>query len=212
MSLAAELASGLAALHVAATNAQQAKLLEYLALLGKWNRVYNLTALRETGSMLTHHVLDSVAAAPHLTGQRMVDVGSGAGLPGIPLAIALPRARITLLESNQKKSAFQKQAAIELELANVDVVNERAEAWHAPQLFDVVITRAFSDLGQFAAVAGHLCASGGALVAMKGAYPRDEIEQVRAPFAVTRVVPLDVPGLAAERHLVFMQSSRTGPT
>lgn len=207
MTLAPELSRGLEALRVVPTPAQVRKLLDYLELIRKWNRVYNLTALREPAQLLTHHVLDSLAAAPHLLGDRIVDVGSGAGLPGIPLAIVMPEVRVTLLDANQKKSAFQKQAAIELALTNVEVVNARAEAWRPAALFDVVISRAFAELARFVALAGHLCGRGGVLAAMKGQHPRAELESLPAAFRVTAVVPLDVPGLGAERHLVFMQPS-----
>jgi 16S rRNA (guanine527-N7)-methyltransferase len=161
--------------------------------------------------MLTHHVLDSLSVVPHLTGERIVDVGSGAGLPGIPIALALPRSRLTLVESSHKKSAFLKQAVIELQLENVEVQIARAEAWQPSQRFDIVISRAFSDLGEFVALAGHLCAAAGVLAAMKGVYPYDELNQIPAGYRVAEVKPLRVPGLEAERHLVLihpMQEAR----
>jgi 16S rRNA (guanine527-N7)-methyltransferase len=201
----AELAQGLEALHLPLSDDVEKKLLDYVALIGKWNRVYNLTAVRDTEAMLTLHVLDSIAVAPHLEGESLLDIGSGAGLPGIPLAIVRPKVRVTLLEANQKKSAFQRQAVIELGLPNVEVANARAEDWNAPQAFDAVISRAFADLADFVTLGARFCASGGTLVAMKGAYPAEELERVSA--RVPEVRRLEVPGLAAERHLVVMRMS-----
>jgi 16S rRNA (guanine527-N7)-methyltransferase len=155
--------------------------------------------------MLTYHVLDSLAVAPHIAGKYIIDVGSGSGLPGIPLALALPGSSVTLLESNNKKSTFLKQAVIELALANVDVVHARVEAWNVPQAFDVVISRAFSDLAEFVALAGRHCAAEGVLAAMKGVYPYEEINQLAHDFRLDRVIPLHVPTLDAERHLVVLR-------
>lgn len=203
----AELARGLDALHLPVTGEVEKKLLDYVALIQKWNRVYNLTAVREPGKMLTHHVLDSLAVARHIAGEHIVDVGSGAGLPGIPLALALPRARVTLIETSHKKSTFLKQSVIELGLDNVEVVNARVETWDAPRRFDVVISRAFSDLAEFASLAGHHCAADGVLAAMKGVYPYEEINRLAAGFRVDKVIGLSVPGVEAERHLVLMRSA-----
>jgi len=205
MSLAQALVDGLHALTLPLPDAAQAKLLEYLALVYKWNRVYNLTAVRERDKMLAHHVLDSLAVAPHLTGTTLLDVGSGAGLPGVPLALARPGSAVTLLEANHKKATFLKQAAIELELANVEVVNARVESWAAPRRFDVVISRAFSDLAEFVGLASRHCADGGVLAAMKGVHPYEELAQLPAPYRASAVIPLTVPGLNAERHLVLVQ-------
>jgi len=205
MSLAAELSQGLDALHLPLSQDTQAKLLAYVELVDKWNRVYNLTAVRERGKMLAHHVFDSLAVAPHLSGAALLDVGSGAGLPGIPLALACPQMAVTLLEANHKKSAFLRQAAIELALSNVDIVNARVERWNAPRGYDVVISRAFSDLAEFVTLAGSLCTEQGTLAAMKGVHPYEEIAQLPAAYKVTGVIPLTVPGLDAERHLVLIQ-------
>jgi len=205
MSLAQALGDGLHALKLPLPDAAQAKLLEYLALVDKWNRVYNLTAVRERERMLAHHVLDSLAVAPHLTGTTLLDVGSGAGLPGIPLALARPQCSVTLLEANHKKATFLKQAAIELGLANVDVVNERVESWETPRRHDVVISRAFSDLAEFVGLAGRHCADGGVLAAMKGVHPYEELAQLPPPYRAHAIVPLTVPGLNAERHLVLVR-------
>jgi 16S rRNA (guanine527-N7)-methyltransferase len=205
MSLGEELTRGLATLDLSLPKDAQAKLIAHLELVEKWNRVYNLTAVRERDQMLTHHVLDSVAVVSHLGGATLLDVGSGAGFPGIPLAIARPELAVTLLEANHKKSAFLKQAAIELGLANTQVVNERVEAWKPATKYDVVISRAFSDLGEFVTLAGHLCADNGVLAAMKGVYPFEELSQIRPPYKTTGVVPIAVPGLGAERHLVMIE-------
>jgi 16S rRNA (guanine527-N7)-methyltransferase len=155
--------------------------------------------------MLPYHVLDSLAVAQHVAGDALVDVGSGAGLPGIPLALARPHAHVTLLEASHKKSAFLKQAAIELALANVDVVNARVETWSAPREYDAVISRAFSDLAEFVNLAGRLCSREGVLAAMKGVYPYEELAQLPPEYRVETVLPLTVPGLHAERHLVLMR-------
>jgi 16S rRNA (guanine527-N7)-methyltransferase len=209
MSLGRALADGLQALKLQLPDSAQAKLLEFLALVDKWNRVYNLTAVREREKMLAHHVLDSLAVAPHLTGSTLLDVGSGAGLPGIPLALAWPQSSVTLLEANHKKATFLKQAAIELGLANVDVVNARVESWEAPRRYDVVISRAFSDLAEFVGLAGRHCAEGGVLAAMKGVHPYEELAQLPAPYRARAVIALTVPGLNAERHLVLVERAES---
>jgi 16S rRNA (guanine527-N7)-methyltransferase len=205
MSLAEKLAQGIAGLQLELSAEVQQRLLDYLALIRKWNKVYNLTAVREEEKMVSHHLLDSLAAAPHVSAPRIVDVGSGAGLPGIPLALALPHLRVTLLEASHKKATFLRQALIELGLTNADVVCERAEAWHPQDAFDVVISRAFSGLPEFATTAGHLCARGGVMAAMKGVYPHEELAQLPAAVRLRNVISLTVPGLDAERHLVLME-------
>jgi 16S rRNA (guanine527-N7)-methyltransferase len=204
MSGARELGRDAAALGVALADAQVAALERYLDLLEKWNRVYNLTAIRERSRMVTHHLLDSLAVLPHLRGPRVLDVGSGAGLPGIPIAIAGPALQVTLLESNHKKSAFLTQAVAELSLANVQVVTERVESWQPEARFDTIVSRAFAELGEFVALAGRLLAPQGVLAAMKGVHPFEEIERLPQGYRVERVVRLGVPGLDAERHLVLM--------
>lgn len=199
----AQLARGLAALGLDLPPAAQEQLLAFAALLGKWNRVYNLTALRDAQQVISHHLLDSLAVLPHLgAAKRLADIGSGGGLPGIPLAIARPQLQVALVEASQKKSAFQQQAKIELGLANVSVHCVRVEAWRAEEKFDVVISRAFSDLAEFVKLSGHLLAAGGALLAMKGVYPYEEIAGLPAGWRVAEVTPLQVPGVAGARHLV----------
>ncbi len=205
------LAGGLARLNLALSLEAQQKLLDYLALVQKWNKVYNLTAVRDADKMLTHHLLDSLAVVPHVANAKTIlDVGSGAGLPGIPLALALPDVRVTLLDSNHKKTAFLNQAVIELKLSNVEVVCERVEKYQQKQIFNVVVSRAFSDLTEFVTLAGRLLAPDGTLLAMKGVHPFEELAQInegKSGFKLFDVAPLAVPGLDAERHLVFMKAA-----
>ncbi|HKU85238.1 MAG TPA: 16S rRNA (guanine(527)-N(7))-methyltransferase RsmG [Casimicrobiaceae bacterium] len=189
------------------------RLAAYLDLLAKWNRVYNLTAIRDRARMETHHVQDALAVLPFLPDApkaRVLDVGSGGGLPGIPLAIARPDWRFVLLDANRKKAAFLAQAAIELELANVRVVASRVEDLEADEPFDIVISRAFSDLRTFAKLASRHVAPNGILVAMKGALPIVEIDALPRGIVVTAAPALDVPGLGAERHLVVMRVAQEG--
>ncbi|HEX5863610.1 MAG TPA: 16S rRNA (guanine(527)-N(7))-methyltransferase RsmG [Casimicrobiaceae bacterium] len=203
------LAGGVAALGLEIDTAAQTKLLAYLALLDKWNRTHNLTAIREPERMVTHHLLDALATLQHLplaATLRLIDVGSGGGLPGLPLAIARPQWRITLLDSNGKKAAFLRQAAAELGIANVAIAAMRAEDYVPDKPFDVAISRAFADLAQFAAAARHLVRPGGQLFAMKGVYPREELQALPCALQVVAVPALEVPGLGAERHLVIMRA------
>jgi 16S rRNA (guanine527-N7)-methyltransferase len=203
MSAVEQLSRGLAALGLDLPPDAQEKLLDYAALLGKWNKVYNLTALRDEEQVISHHLLDSLSVLPHLgNAKRLADIGSGGGLPGIPLAIARPDLQVALVESNQKKSAFHQQAKIELGLANVSVHCARVEAWTPEEKCDVLISRAFSDLAEFVKLSGHLLAEGGALLAMKGVHPYEEIAQLPAGWRVAEVTPLQVPGVEGARHLV----------
>jgi 16S rRNA (guanine527-N7)-methyltransferase len=186
----------------------QLKLDAYLDLLVKWNRVYNLTAIRDRTNMVTHHLNDALAVLPHLPAVqalRVLDVGTGAGVPGIPIAIARPGWRVVLLDANRKKVAFLTQAAIELGLANVDAVAVRVEDYRPDAAFDVIISRAFSELASFVRGALHLLAPEGLLVAMKGAYPQDEIARLPRDVAIVAAPALDVPGLDAQRHLIVMR-------
>jgi len=204
MSFAAKLAEGVAELGLKLPPQAQPRLLDYLALLQKWNRTYNLTAVREPSKMVGQHLLDSLAVAPHVTARTIVDVGSGAGLPGIPLALALPQASVTLLESSHKKAAFLQQARIELKLDNVAVACERVETWQPGAAFEMVISRAFSDLAEFVTLAGRHVAPGGRLAAMKGIYPHEEVRQLPAGWRLQEAIALTVPGLRAQRHLLLI--------
>ena len=154
------------------------------------------------------HALDCLAIVPHLNARSVVDVGSGAGLPGIPLALMWPHARVVLLDSNHKKAAFLRQAIIELGLKNAEVVCERVESWRPPERFDLVISRAFSDLAEFVKLAGDLCGDDGLVAAMKGVYPDEELAQLPATFKLHSALPLKVPGLNAERHLILLRPTR----
>ena len=186
----------------------RARLDAYLDLLEKWNRVYNLTAIRARGEMAPLHVEDALAVLPWLpdrAGLRVLDVGSGGGVPGIPLAIARPAAHFTLIDSNGKKTAFLAQAAIELGLANVRVVTARVEAFAPDVRFDVVIARAFSDLATLAAAGLPLMADRGSVLAMKGVLPTAEIAALPPTVTVVATRALDVPGVDAERHLVILE-------
>ena len=205
MNLAQSLEHGLAELGLKLTPAASGKLVDYLELVQKWNQVYNLTAVREPGRMIAHHLLDSLAVASHVSGASLLDVGSGGGLPGIPLALALPRLRVTLLDSSQKKTAFLKQAAIELHLDNVAVVCERVEKWETAQRFDLVLSRALTDLPEFVRLAGRLVAPGGSLAAMKGVYPHEELAALPTGWRLKEAAALKVPGLRAERHWVRVE-------
>lgn len=208
MSLESQLALGVSALGVALPDGAIDRLAQYLRLLEKWNRVHNLTAIREPGQMVTLHVLDSLSVLPYLAQARtLVDVGSGAGLPGIPLAIARPDLHVTLLDSSHKKATFLEQARAELALENLAVACERVERWHPQAKFDAVVSRAFAELADFVQGARHLVAPGGAMLAMKGVHPFEEIAKLPSGFRLDRVVELSVPELEAKRHLVLLKAA-----
>jgi len=209
MSLAVLLREGLAALGLDVPPATQIKLLDYLALLVKWNRTYNLTAIRDEREMVTQHLLDSLSVLSvleksALATRRWADVGSGAGLPGIPLAIVCPELSVTLIETVEKKSAFQRQVKIELGLGNVAVASTRVEDVPAATC-DAVISRAFADLADFARLSGHLVVPGGKLYAMKGHVIPAELEGLPVEWQVSECLPLQVPGLDAQRHLIVIE-------
>lgn len=207
--LAGQLATGLNELSLGLDAAQQEKLLAYVALLAKWNKVYSLTAIREPERMVTHHLLDSLAPLPYLQGDniRILDVGSGFGTPGIPLAIARPDWQIVLLDSNQKKTTFLRQALLELQLTNISVETERVEHYRPNAPFHIITSRAFSELGEFVKLTRHLLADGGEWAALKGVYPHEEIALLPVDVKVVGVDHLKVPGIKAERHLVHMVQS-----
>lgn len=203
--MASQLADGVAQLGLSFSPRTHQRLLDYLALLDKWNQAYNLTAVRDPSEMVSQHLLDCLAVVPQVSAVTILDVGSGAGLPGIPLALALPHAQVTLLDSSQKKAAFLRQAVIELGLGNATVECMRVERWSAPQPFGLVISRALSDLAEFVALAGHLVAPGGTLAAMKGVYPHEELAHLPHGFRLRRAQALSVPGLRAARHLLLLE-------
>ncbi|UOO81851.1 16S rRNA (guanine(527)-N(7))-methyltransferase RsmG [Uruburuella testudinis] len=203
-----KLQQGLQQMGLSLSTAQQLLLLEYVALLKKWNNTYNLTALRDEASMVSHHVLDSLTLLPYVAGaQTLMDVGSGGGMPGIPTAICRPDLQITLLDSNTKKTTFLQQAVIELGLGNVTVASGRVEAMHDKKV-DVVTSRAFAELADFISLTKHLLNENGYWAAMKGVYPYEEIAQMPPNVAVVKVDKLAVPELNAERHMVIMQPKR----
>lgn len=202
--LRAELESGLDALGLARTLA--APLLDYLALLQRWNATYNLTAIRDPRQMVTLHLLDSLAMHPFLAGiDTLADLGTGPGLPGIPLALALPDLRVTLVESNGKKARFLREAVRALRLDNARVAESRAEALDEPGRYAAITARALATLPDILAVGGHLVAPGGRLLAMKGVRPDEEIAALPPGWQLQAVHPLTVPGLAAERHLMVVE-------
>jgi 16S rRNA (guanine527-N7)-methyltransferase len=226
MTVEQQLAAGIAALGLTLPEGAEAKLLAYLALLDKWNRVYNLTAVRDAERMVSHHLLDSLAAVPVFDGLlkraspsplegeganvtpktiNAIDVGSGGGLPGIPLAIARPELQVTLIDSVAKKTAFLLQAKAELALTNLQVVTGRVEDFRPETGFDVVTSRAFSDLKEFVTLTRHLLKPGGRWLAMKGLYPNEEIAQLPAGVKVSADHALVVPGLEASRHLIVLE-------
>lgn len=180
-------------------------LTHYLAQLTKWNTAYNLTAVREPREMVVRHILDSLAAAPFLRGSRIIDVGTGAGLPGIPLALLYPDRQFTLLDSNGKKIRFVQHVTRELGLTNVLPVQTRAEAYEPEHKFDTVISRAFTALADFVANSGHLVGAGGCLLAMKGKIPDAELAALPSDWRATRIDVLQVPGLDAERHAIVLE-------
>jgi len=203
-----DLVAGIAMLGLTLGARQREQLAAYLALLAKWNKTYNLTAIREPQRMVTHHLLDALAVVPHLpatAGLRMLDVGSGGGVPGIPLAIARPDMHVVMVDSNHKKAAFLMQAAIELKLSNVESHAVRVEDFAPTAPFDIVISRAFSDLAAFATVAAGQLAPSGKMFAMKGVHPDEELALLPPEFEVLATPALKVPGLDASRHLIIMQ-------
>ena len=185
------------------TQEQQQKLEQYLELLIKWNKTYNLTAIRDRQKMVTHHILDSLSVIPYLQGERLIDLGSGGGLPGIPAALLYPEQSVVMLDSNVKKTRFIQQAILELGLKNASVVHSRVEQFQPEQPFDTVVSRAFTSLSQFLRYAKPLLSEGGRVVAMKGKWPEPEGGEVIEGFELEQVVPITVPGIDAERHLVI---------
>ncbi|RTL57691.1 MAG: 16S rRNA (guanine(527)-N(7))-methyltransferase RsmG [Rhodocyclaceae bacterium] len=208
MSLEQQLHEGIVALGLdrsaGVDAAAEGRLMAYLRLMVKWNRTYNLTAIRDEAEMVSHHLLDSLTLAPYVQGlDALADVGSGAGLPGIPLALVFPELKITSIETVTKKVAFQQQAKIELKLANFTVLSARVEKTQGQ--FAAVTSRAFAELADFVNWSGHLLRPEGRLLAMKGVYPEEEIARLPRGWQVTESHELKVPGLVAQRHLIVIK-------
>lgn len=199
--LAEKLAAGIAEMGLQVAPEKQQSLLDYLALLAKWNKVYNLTAVRNPQEMVTLHLLDSLSVLPYIKDKSLLDVGSGGGLPGIVLAICLPELQVTTIDTVQKKAIFMRQVKGELGLDNLQVVNARVEEYEA-EPFEMIISRAFSDLDLFMALSQHLLAEDGRWLAMKGVSPQQDLEALKVK---SEVYPLSVAGLAAERHLAIIE-------
>jgi 16S rRNA (guanine527-N7)-methyltransferase len=207
MTPAAQLDTGLAALGLDLPPAARGRLLDYVALLAKWNQAYNLTAVREPERMVSHHLLDSLAVAPFLPTGRLLDVGSGAGLPGVPLALARPDLEITVLDSNSKKTAFVEQARVTLGISNLAVATARIEAFRPAAPYPAIISRALSDLKEFVVLSRPLLAPGGRWYAMKGLYPHEEIAQLPAGVKLVARHELAVPGVEGARHLIVLEAA-----
>jgi 16S rRNA (guanine527-N7)-methyltransferase len=205
MKLERRLGQGLAALGIALDAQTRAKLLQFLDLLAHWNRAYSLTAVREVEQMLPRHLLDSLSVLPYLEGRRVLDIGTGAGLPGIPLALARPDVDFVLLDSNAKKIRFVKQAIHELGLRHVAAVQSAAERYEPAEPFDTLIARAVAAIPDMLALCSHLCAPGSRVLAMKGVYPEEELAALDRAFSARAVLPLTVPGLDAARHVVILE-------
>jgi 16S rRNA (guanine527-N7)-methyltransferase len=184
--------------------------LAFLDLLEKWNRAFNLTAIRRREAMVTQHLLDSLAIVPWVRGPRVLDLGAGAGLPGIPLALARPDCHVVLLDSNRKKTRFLVQVAAELDLDNVEVVAARAEQYRPEEGFDTITARALAEIPIMLGWSAELLRAGGQFLFMKGTPPQAELEAVPAGFRVAELIPLQVPGLAAARHLVIIRPADGG--
>lgn len=199
-----QLREGLAEMQLSLSERQQQRLLTFLALLNKWNRAYNLTAVRDEGEMVSRQLLDSLSILPWVTTEDLLDVGAGGGLPGIPLAIVLPEQRFTLLDSNGKKTRFLHQCVLELGLKNVDVIHGRAEDCKPEQPFSQISSRAFSSLDTMVSWCDTLLANKGSFLAMKGQYPDDEVAALPAGWQVSSSHSLNVPGAGGERHLLVV--------
>jgi 16S rRNA (guanine527-N7)-methyltransferase len=185
---------------------------QFASLLARWNTVYNLTHIEPGQDTLTAHMLDSLSANAYVVGPRVLDVGTGAGFPGIPLAIVRPESHFLLMDSNRKKTRFVLQVRIELNLANADVVSARIEQWPTPEPFDTIITRAFSQIGATIAQAQHALRSGGQFVFMKGHVPTDELQALPPGFQVTQMDAVSIPGLDAVRHVIVVRREESDMT
>jgi len=204
--LADQLAQGLETLGMDLPGQCIEQLLAYLALMERWNRVYNLTAVRKPAQMVVRHLLDSLAVVPYLDETPLLDVGTGPGLPGIPIAITRPDKNILLLDSNSKKIRFVNQVLIDLGIYNATAIQTRAEQHQSETGFGEIISRAFASLTDFVTGSGHLCSAEGRLLAMKGIYPEQELDELPAPWALEESIRLEVPKLGEERHLLILKS------
>ena len=202
---AEELTLGARELGVALSETQHSQLLGYLALLIKWNKAYNLTAVRDPDEMVSRHLLDSLSVVPFIDGERQLDVGSGGGMPGIPLAIMFPDMKVTLLDSNGKKTRFLTQVKLELKLDNLEVIHSRAEAFQPEQPFTGIISRAFSSLEDFTQWTRHMGDTNTRWLAMKGLHPADELVALPADFNLESAQALAVPGCQGQRHLLILR-------
>lgn len=204
-----ELEVGLHRMEIELNEAQRLRLLDYLALLVKWNQAYNLTAVRDPSEMISRHLLDSLSVMPYIEGERWLDVGSGGGMPGVPMAIANPEKRWVLLDSNGKKTRFLTQVKMTLSLSNVTVEQRRVEDYRPDQAFDGIISRAFSNLSDFCDWTRHLGDNRTLWLAMKGPHPDEELKQLPADFQLQREHLLTVPDSPAQRHLLILRLRAT---
>jgi 16S rRNA (guanine527-N7)-methyltransferase len=216
MTQAALLAAGIAEMDLDVSAEAQQKLLVYLALLQKWNKVYNLTAVRDPLEMVTLHLLDSLSVLPYVKVKSLLDVGSGSGLPGIVLAICLPSLQVTTIDTVQKKAIFMRQVKGELGLDNLQVVHARVESFKPAEKFEAIISRAFSELALFIKLTKNLLVKNGQWLAMKGQVPHHELNTLALEslnivgslnIRVQKIIPLTVAGLNAERHLVVLENN-----
>ncbi|MBA2653601.1 MAG: 16S rRNA (guanine(527)-N(7))-methyltransferase RsmG [Gammaproteobacteria bacterium] len=206
-SLLTVLDAGLNELGIKLSDIDQERLLFFISLLIKWNKVYNLTAIVQPEAIIQRHLLDSLSITPYIRGKKVLDVGSGAGLPGIPCALALPAQDFTLLDSNGKKTRFMTQAVAELQMKNVEVIQSRVEDYHPKQYFDTILVRAFSSIENILLQTRHLLCAGGELLIMKGIYPSAELQNINNHVKVHKLL---VPGLNEQRHLVCIKGSLDG--
>jgi 16S rRNA (guanine527-N7)-methyltransferase len=205
MTQAALLAAGVAEMGLDVSSEAQQKLLQYLSLLNKWNKVYNLTAVRDPLEMVTLHLLDSLSVLPYIKAKNLLDVGSGGGLPGIVLAICKPELQVTTIDTVQKKAIFMRQVKGELGLSNLEVVHARVENFKPVEKFEAIISRAFSEIALFVKLTQHLLADNGQWLAMKGLAPMDELKNLQKKS--NKIIPLKVAGLKAERHLIIIENT-----
>jgi len=206
--LKALLSNGVDEIGIEIDDVRKRALLGYMSLLKRWNRVYNLSTIKSDKDFVTRHLLDSLTVVPYLQGRKIIDIGSGAGLPGIPIALACQDIEVTLLDSNAKRCRFLRQVQAQLKLQNVRIVQQRAEEFQPTEKFDSLLSRAFSSLSSFVESSGHLLADNGSLLAMKGQWPGDESAIVTSGYIIEDVINLNVPGLPEQRHLVICKKTK----